>query len=311
VHLEPLHFIPISAPLASRTRHTPTLQIRVTNTISIAPVAAQDVSQQPCFGETRVWAARTSSVWEKYINSTILRTQSAYTDICILVRRVFSLYSMAHIKNPSLGQLDWFSALDRLDWYSELPLRIQQLKELRDEIGGRQEFADGVAYDSDIQNCLQAFNAFIKQRTQSLRRPEWRLQSRMRDAEWSNAEWSNAESPETESPETELHETELHEYETLESISEKCHTASFQFLRKPGKHACKELDAIVQLMEELYGKSTDGDVGLGSLGAQGENGLVGADVEGPGKPPCQHDAGLELGSLEHGIELITLHGHGC
>ena len=78
VHLEPLHFIPMSAPLAGG-HGTPTLQIWVTETvsetISIAPVAAQDVFQQPRSGKSRIWA--------RYINSTILRTQSAWTDIWI------------------------------------------------------------------------------------------------------------------------------------------------------------------------------------------------------------------------------------
>lgn len=36
-----------------------------------------------------------------------------------------------------------------------------------------------------------------------------------------------------------------------------------------------------------------------------------ADGERAEKPPCEDDAGLESRSLEHGIELNTLNGHGC
>ncbi len=200
---------------------------------------------------------------------------------------------MAHIKTPSLGQLDEPSAWARLEWLSELSLQIKQVKELRDKVRGRQESADGVVYDGDMQNCLTAFDAFIMQRAQLLLKPEWRLRR------------FNAELHETE-----LHETELHEYEKLKSISKKCHTASHQ-LKKSWKSGRKELDDILQLTEDLYGNSTDSDGGLGAFGAQGENGIVDVDGEGAEKPSCKDDAGLELGPWEHGIELTTLTEPGC
>jgi hypothetical protein len=207
---------------------------------------------------------------------------------------------MAHIETPPSGPPDW---------RSELRPWIERVKKLRKEIRDRQTSADVVVYNADFQSRFEALDAFIARCGESSWRSAWKLRrTRMRD--WMHAleAGSSPQSPNTESPDTKSPDTEI--YNTFKSMRKMCETAADQFLRQSWKYDGKELDSIVQLMEKLYGNATDGDVGLGSLGAHGEKTFVNADGEGAEKPPCEDDGGLEPSSLEHGIELITLNGPG-
>jgi hypothetical protein len=90
-----------------------------------------------------------------------------------------------------------------------------------------------------------------------------------------------------------------------------CEIAADKFLKLSWEYDGKELHDISQFLRrlELRAKYTDGDIGLGFLGAHGEKAFVSTDGEGTEKQPCEDDAGF--GTEEHGIELITLNGPGC
>jgi hypothetical protein len=184
---------------------------------------------------------------------------------------------MAHIENPSLSLRDWLS---------ELPSWIERVKELRKEIKDRQELADGVTYNHAIQRRFTALYEFINCCGMSVQKQQ---RTQMWERMWNALE---AQPPNTKSPDTKI-------YNTLTSMMEKCGTAAHQFLRKPWKYDGKELDDIVQLMEELCDNATYGDAGLDSLGAHNEKALVSADREEAEKPLYEDDAGLELRSLEY------------
>lgn len=183
----------------------------------------------------------------------------------------FPLWSMANIETPSLG---------RPDWLSELPTWIEQVQELRKTVQRSQEFADGVAYNHNIQSRFTALHEFITRCGFALWKSAWKSK---RIRMWNDLKAGTSpqspdtESPDTESPDTEPPNTEI--YNTLKLMAENCQSAAHQSLKGSWEKSRNDLDVIVQLMEQLSSNTTVGDLGLGSLGAYGEKAFAGADGE--------------------------------
>ncbi|KAL2139225.1 hypothetical protein VTI28DRAFT_5485 [Corynascus sepedonium] len=205
---------------------------------------------------------------------------------------------MAHVKTSSLG---------RLGWFAELPSWSKKVVDLRNDIQGKQESADGIAYDGDIQNRFKELDEFINNCASPVSKSMLR---KMRIQDALEAKLSDTESlvtikarqfPDTESPEAKI-------YNTLKSMREKCETAAHQFLRHSWKYDGKELDEIVRLMEELCHHTTNSDFSLDSMGAHNEKAFLRADGEAAAaeKLPHEDGAGLSSRSSEQGFELITL-----
>ncbi len=135
------------------------------------------------------------------------------------------------------------NSLNQPGWFTELLSLIKQVRELRDEIRGR-EFADAVAYDGDIQGRFKGLCDSIGQCSRTL----WKSMRRLRIKRTLDAVGAES-SPKSADTESETYNTLESTYKTLKSMIEKCETAAHEFLR--GSYNGKELDDIVQLMEKL------------------------------------------------------------